>query len=270
MSLTVRTALAAACGALALAAPAEAQAPGKFRLNLSYEGKLLVKVLDITVSQEATDTAYSSTIRLKSSGVLSAFKKIQQNASARGTIVDGAARPGYFRHQNIDGKRNRKVEVRWAGGDVVTTATPAYGSMGNPPATKAQKLESADPVTQLVRIALGDNRNQFCTGSLKFFDGKQRYNLEFTGRTNAAPDAREKRLGLVNPVRCRVVYREIAGFKKKPPEKRNQGLNKPITVGFAQVGPNGPWVISSLTGSTPLGNATIELASVSTSGAAPD
>ena len=266
MSLFVRSAAAVAIGAAALslgaaAGPAEAQSAR--RLTLSYDGKLLVKVLDIDVVQQVDADSYESTIRLKSSGVLSAFKKIQQTATARGTIAGGTARPGWFRHQNVDGKRNRRVEVRWTGGDVVTSATPAYGNMGHPPASKAQRLESADPVTQLVRIALGDDRNDFCTGAMKFFDGKQRYNLEFSGRTLGEPNAREKKLGLTSPVRCRVVYREIAGFKKKPPEKRNQGLNKPINIAFARVGRDGPWVISSLTGSTPLGAATIELSAIS-------
>ena len=275
MSHIIRLGLAAAAtaaaGALVLAAPAaEAQAPGKFRMNLAYEGRLLVKVLDVSITQEADDNGYSSTARLTSYGVLAAFKKINQVATARGGIDRGLARPALFTHHNRASKKGRRIEVRWSGAGVTAVATPRYKSLGEPPATAAQKAESVDPVTGLMRLALSDRQAQLCTGTLKFFDGKQRYDLVFSGRAASTPTAREKRLGLINTIRCNVVYREIAGFKKKPPAERNQGLNKPIKIVFGQRGAGGPWVLSSLTGSTPLGNAVIELTRVTSSGATPE
>jgi hypothetical protein len=266
----IRTGLAAVAGLAVLAAPAVAQAPGKFRMTLDYDGKLLVKVLDVSITQTADDNGYTSTAHLTSYGVLAAFKKINQTATARGGIDRGVARPVAFTHRNQANPKGRKIDVRWGGGSVVTTAVPAYRNLGHPPASLAQKLEAVDPITGLMRLALSDRQAQLCTGTLKFFDGKQRYDLAFSGRSAPAPSAREKRLGLINPVRCNVVYREIAGFKKKPPEKRNQGLNRPITMTFAQVGAGGPWVISSMTGATPLGNAVIELARVRRSGETPE
>lgn len=263
----------AAAGALMLAAPAaEAQAPaaGKFRMNLAYEGRLLVKVLDVSITQEADDSGYTSTARLTSYGVLAAFKKINQVASARGGVDAGVARPSLFTHHNKASKKGRKIEVRWTGAGVSTVATPRYKSLGEPPASAAQRAESVDPITGLMRLALSDRQAQLCQGTLKFFDGKQRYDLVFSGRAASAPTSREQRLGLVNTIRCNVVYREIAGFKKKPPAERNQGLNKPIKIVFGQAGANGPWVISSLTGSTPLGNAVIELSRLTKSGETPE
>ncbi|HYE41837.1 MAG TPA: DUF3108 domain-containing protein [Caulobacteraceae bacterium] len=270
MSLIFRTAAAGLAAAVALAVPAEAQAPSRFRMNLGYDGRLVVKVLDISISQTADNSTYSSSVKLRSYGVLSAFKKIEQSASARGRIDNGVAKPAVFTHQNHVKERARKVEARWTGADVVTVASPAYNKMGDPPASRAQRLEAVDPVTNLLRFALADSQADFCRGTVKFYDGKQRYDLTFSGRTTVQPNAREKKLGLVNPVQCRVVYREVAGFKKKPPEKKNQGLKKPITMSFAQVGQGGPWVISSITGSTPLGNAVIELQRVNTSGETPE
>lgn len=268
MSFLIRASLAAAAGAAALAAPAEAQAPSKFRLNLGYDGKLLVKVLDINVVQQADDNGFASTVSMRSYGVLSAFKKIQQTARANGRIDAGVARPGVFSQKNIDGADTRAVRVTWTGGDVVTSAQPAYKNMGHPPATRAQRLESIDPVTALLRVSLTDRQAQLCTGVWKFFDGKRRYDLVFSGRATSAPNAREARLGLINPVRCKVAYREVAGFKRK--KEKNQGIRRPFDVAFAQAGRGGPWVISSLTGHTPLGSAVIELASVSATGNTPE
>lgn len=266
-----RTGLAAAAGLLVLSAPAEAQAPsGKFRMKLAYEGRLLVKVLDVAITQEADDNGYVSTAQVTSYGVLAAFKKINQVATARGVIDRGVARPTQFNHHNKASKRGRRIEVRWTGAGVTTTATPRYKSLGEPPASPAQKAEAVDPVTGLMRLALSDRQAQLCTGTLKFFDGKQRYDLVFSNRAASNPTTRERRLGLVNTIRCNVVYKEVAGFKKKPPAQRNQGLNKPIAIVFGQAGANGPWVMSSMTGSTPLGNAVIELSRLTSSGATPE
>lgn len=265
-----RTGLAAAAGLLVLSAPAEAQAPGKFRMKLAYEGRLLVKVLDVSITQEADANGYVSTAQVTSYGVLAAFKKINQVATARGRIDGGSARPSQFNHHNRASKRGRRIEVRWNGANVSTVATPRYKSMGEPPASAAQRAEAVDPVTGLMRLALADRQAQVCTGTLKFFDGKQRYDLVFSGRAASSPTPRERRLGLINTVKCNVVYREVAGFKKKPPAERNQGLKKPIAMVFGQAGANGPWVISSMTGQTPLGNAVIELARLTKSGETPE
>ncbi len=278
MSPVLRISLAAAAGAALLSAPAvtpaeaqaPSQAPGKFRMNLAYEGKLIVKVLDVSITQQADDSGYTTTAHLTSYGVLSAFKKINQTATARGGIDRGLARPSAFTHRNLANKKGRKIDVRWSGANVTTVATPAYRNMGSPPASAAQKAEAVDPITGLMRLALSDSQTQLCTGTLKFFDGKQRYDLVFSGRSTAQPNTRERRLGLITPVRCTVTFREVAGFKPKPPAERNQGLKKPISITFAQAGAGGPWVMSSITGQTPLGGATIELTRLTRSGETPE
>jgi hypothetical protein len=266
--------LAAAAAAFLLALPAAAQAPGlsRFQFSLGYDGKLLFKVLDIQVDQSADANAFSSSARLKSSGILALFRKFDLRASAQGRIVNDQAVPGVFHSQNIDGKSNRKLDVTWTGTDVETIAQPPFrpDQLGDPPASREQKLESIDPITGLMRITLGDSQGEFCRGALKFFDGKQRYNLEFLDRHVVRPNAREMSLGLVNPVSCNVKFREVSGFHaKKRASEQNQGLQRPIVIGFAELGRNGPWVISYLDADTPLGHALIELQRIKSSGKAP-
>lgn len=256
-----------AFGLVALAAapgPVSAQtAPvTDLKLALRYDGRLLVKVLDITLDHTIRDGAIENRTRLRSYGVLSAFKKLDQRASGTARLVDGEARSVNFTHQNIDGKRDRKVTVAWRDSDVVTTSSPQYDFMGDPPASLAQKRESNDPLTQLLNVSLSGSSREICTGALKIFDGKQRYNLEFVDRTPTELSKREKDLGLKSAVQCRVLYKEVAGFKKKPPEKQNQGLKRPILITFARIGDAGPWVMSDVVAETPLGKARIELKSM--------
>ncbi|HWE47875.1 MAG TPA: DUF3108 domain-containing protein [Caulobacteraceae bacterium] len=253
-----RLGLSALAGAGVGACPAVAQGPGPgpFHVSLGYDGRLILKVLDIEVEATAAAQSYSASARLRSLGVLAAFKHFDTRAEARGRIAGGQAWPGTFHSQNLDGKANRRTDVVWSPETVTSTINPPVRSMGDPPATSAQKLEAIDPVSGVVRVALAAEP---CGRTLRFFDGKQRYDLDFTTGAQARPDAREQRLGLTHPVHCAVKFREVAGFKKKPPSERNQGLKHPIAVGFARVGANGPWVISSASSQTPLGAATITL-----------
>ena len=240
-------------------APAARAQDGEMRLSLSYDGRLLVKVLDINVDQRATTYGHSSTARLTSYGILAAFKHIDERANSSGRISRGDPRPGQFSYANLAGKTKRRVETAWTDGDVTMHANPPFKSLGDTLPTRAQKLAAADPLTELMRMTLNGQRADLCRQTYHFFDGKQLYDLQFYNPRPAAGGAREQRLGLVNLLRCDVRYIEVAGFKKKPPSKANQGIRRPIVVDFGQLGQNGPWVLSSLHAQTPLGNAVIDL-----------
>jgi hypothetical protein len=250
----------AAVMALALCGAARAQSPATpVSLSLAYDGSLYIKVLDIHFDEQATPTGFGASASLRSYGILAAFKTFNIKASSHGRIEAGAPRPGVFLYDNRDGERDRKVRVSWREGEVTAVSTPPYGGLGHPPATLEQKLSSADPLTQLLRITLAQTPGDVCTGAPRFFDGKQLYALEFDhGQTIALTDA-QRALGLTSAVRCAVTYREIAGFKAKSPKKPEPGLKSRISAVFGQFGQDGPWAMIKVTASTGLGPAVIEL-----------
>ncbi len=254
--------------AVALLTPAAGRADGEVRLSLGYDGRLLVKVLDIEVQARADRSGFGADARLTSTGILALVKHVHQVASAEGRIVDGEPRPGTFETQNLGGKTHRKVHVVWSAGQVAMTAQPAFDNLGEPPASPQQKLSAADPLTQLMRLTLGGSREKSCGRSYLFFDGKQLYALDFGPASDAPLSAREQRLGLSGAFHCDLRYREVAGFRKKPPSKKNQGLNRPIELEFARLGATGPLLITNLRADTPLGRASIDLARVQSGGRA--
>ena len=271
MRWLVCAAIAASLLRPAAAAPTVPASPdGELHLSLGYDGRLLVKVLDIEVEARADRTGFGAEAQLSSSGILALVKHIHQVASSQGRIEDGEPRPGQFETQNFGGKTHRKSRTVWSGGQVTTTAQPAYDSLGDPPASPQQKLAAADPLTQLMRLTLGGSRDHSCGRSYLFFDGKQLYALDFGPAADASSNSRELRLGLMAAFRCDVRYREVAGFRKKPPAKRNQGLERPIELRFARLGPDGPLLITSLSAETPLGRASIDLERVRQGGRLPD
>ena len=178
--LFFRTGLAAAAGLLVLSAPAEAQAPGKFRMKLAYEGRLLVKVLDVAITQEADDNGYVSTAQVTSYGVLAAFKKINQVATLAALHRQRHGAPG-----PVQPPQQGRPSAAAARGALDRRRRHRRGHAalqepGRAAATPAQKAEAVDPVTGLMRLALSDRQAQVCPGTLKFFDGKQRYDLVFS------------------------------------------------------------------------------------------
>jgi hypothetical protein len=231
------------------------------RLSLAYDGRLILKVLDIHVEQRLSATGYGASAQLASFGALALFKKFDVRATTEGRIADGEAEPAVFHYENQDGKRDRHVVAAWTGADVSVTSTPPYADLGQPPASHAQKLAAADPLTQLMRITLASNQANPCSGGAHlFFDGKQLYALDFGAAASGGELLdNQARLGLTNLVHCSVRYREVAGFKAKPPAQRNQGLKRAINVTFAQAGAGGPWVMALMRAETPLGPAYVEL-----------
>jgi hypothetical protein len=235
-------------------------------LNLGYDGKLLVRILSIEVQQEARTRDYQSTMHITAEGPLAAFRKLDVRARTSGRLNRGDAKPVNFSYDSR-GKKGRQVSAQWTGDDVVATASPAFKSMGEPPANRNQRLESADPLTQMMRFALADNP---CTGSARFFDGKQRYNLVLSSRGPGELDEKQKALGLVSPIRCTARYEKVAGFKADTNGAPDALSMRDMPMSFARVGADGPWVITQMTVGTALGPAQLKLARVSATGAEPD
>lgn len=251
----------AVLAALALIAAAPAQAQEETRLSLAYDGRLILKVLDIHVEQRLSPSGFGASAQLASFGALALFKTFDVKATSEGRIENGEARAGVFHYENKDGRRDRHVVATWSTSDVAVTSTPPYGDLGHPAASLAQKLAATDPLTQLMRMTLASGQANPCGGGAHlFFDGKQLYALDFgAGVAGGELLSSQDHLGLTNLVRCSVRYREVAGFKAKPPEQRNQGLKRAIEVTFAQIGAGGPWVMALMRADTPLGPAYVEV-----------
>lgn len=252
-------ALLTALGLMAAGAAA-AQPQSETNLSLGYDGRLVLKVLDIGVEERLGPTGFGASAHLKPYGVLALFKKFDVQATTQAPVVGGQLQPAAFFYENHDGKRDRKVHVAWSASEVTVSSTPPYADLGSPPATLAQKLAAADPLAQLVRISLTPPGGDPCAGGERlFFDGKQLYALDFVQAQPASLPDDQQQLGLTKAVQCRVKFREVAGFKPKPPSQRNQGLKRAISVTFGELGDTGPWLIATMQAETPLGPAYIQL-----------
>jgi hypothetical protein len=197
------------------------------------------------------------------------LKRIDIDAKTQGRLrADGHAYPDTFIFDNFNGKRTKHVQIDWTADDVKVTANPPYGNLGQPSATRAQKLMATDPLTHFVRVAGASGPEEICRGPDYFFDGKQFYSLEFGRPQPAKPSDQMRELGLVNAAQCTVHMTQIAGYKPKKPGE-GDGLKGPITMVFAQARAGGPWVVADVNVETVIGRADIVLRKMDVSGQVP-
>jgi hypothetical protein len=257
----------AAALALLSAAPTQADAPAAgddLTLSLGYDGKLYVKILSVELEQTTGKRSFQSKLRVLAQGPLALFKKLDVVASSRGSVEHGAPAPETFNYVSKSGSKQRVLTADWTGKDVETSASPAFASMGEPPATRSQRLESADPLTQLMRLALAD---QPCVGVARFYDGKQRYNLNLRNLGAAKLDETQRAMGLQSPIRCEAKYEKVAGFKLNKAKADQDAVSmRDMTINFARLGADGPWVIANLTLDTGIGPAHLRLSRMKVKG----
>ena len=118
-----------------------------------------------------------------------------------------------FVSQNKDGKKNRRVDLKYLKDDFEMTATPRFGNLGDPAATVEQALDAKDPVTALISFALEPRAEgeDPCGGPLKIFDGRQLTHLHLTnqGMTEVRSEAWSGQA-----FECHIRMDKVAGCKE--------------------------------------------------------
>ena len=190
---------------------------------------------------------YSTASHFETSGIVSMFWQAKIEASSNGQIAPHALTPGVYDslYQRGSDKKER-VKVTFAGSEPAVQADPPYPTDQNP-VSPEQKKEGMDPLSAVTLILSGlkaDAGNP-CGTVAPVFDGRRRYNIEFTYLKDEKPDV-ETPLGRGKAHLCLLHYHQIAGFK---PKIMKEGKAFPPIYGwFADVpnpnGPNGHFVIA--------------------------
>lgn len=247
------------------AQPLTATAPatsGARTLSTSYDAAWTgVSAAQITVAVSMTHNAFSATANLRPAGLTSLTNHLRKSttytAQSRGAFgPNGSALPAHYNHHG--GKKNRQVSVDFAPRDVAVSATPIFGSMGDPAASAAQRREAVDSLTAIVSL-ISAAPEDACSQTLKIFDGRARYNL------NLSPAGAEhiKVAGYRGTAtKCTIAYKRVAGFEKKKDEKPL--FDRPVSIWFAPTS-NGLIAPAKVTVDSNWGPITITLKSMAVS-----
>lgn len=209
-------------------------------MRFVYELKASAWIFIIPVTGKARFNAelqpdtYRITSAVKTTGLADVLVDYDLGLSATGYVRADALDTYAFVSQNSDGKKNRRVELTWGSSDVAADVKPAFGDLGNPPATPDQKIDALDPITALINFALEprDADGSPCGGPIKVFDGRQlsHLHLEYAGMKTVRSDAWRG-----EAIECHVTLEKVAGFKERPePGDDNlAGINGPLRMWLA-------------------------------------
>jgi hypothetical protein len=189
---------------------------------------------NIGIKSSFSGNTYSAVSRLKTAGVVNSFYEAVIDATSVGAINGQGLLPEKYDSNTVNEKQSQKVGLTYSTAGIQLSSDPPYNTKRFP-VTDEQKQGTLDPLSGLVYSlsGLSHTAQKPCGETVRVFDGRRRYDIEltFAGNDKVKTDG-----GYSGPtVKCRVVYKQIAGFKPN----LNKGKPLPvITTWFAAMESN--------------------------------
>jgi hypothetical protein len=216
-------------------------------MEMEYNIKASAWVLILPITGKANfrvtlnkDT-YAIKSHVKTTGLADILVNYDLEIAASGYTTPDGLDTYAFVSQNKDGKKNRRVEMKYLKDDFEMTATPRFGNLGDPAATAEQALDAKDPVTALISFALEPRAEgeDPCGGPLKIFDGRQLTHLHLT---NHGMKTVKSEAWSGEAFECHIRMDKVAGYKAGEADKDNlSGIDGPLRMWLAPL-PNGSHV----------------------------
>ncbi|MEL6665160.1 MAG: DUF3108 domain-containing protein [Pseudomonadota bacterium] len=216
-------------------------------MEMEYNIKASAWVLILPITGKANfrvtmnkDT-YAIKSKVKTTGLADILVNYDLEIAASGYTTTEGLDTYAFVSQNKDGKKNRRVEMKYLKDDFEMTANPKFGNLGDPAATVEQALEAKDPVTALISFALEPRAEgeDPCGGPLKIFDGRQLTHLHLT---NHGMKQVKSEAWSGSAFECHIRMDKVAGYKAGESDKDNlSGIDGPLRMWLAPL-PNGAHV----------------------------
>jgi hypothetical protein len=208
--------------ALAIA-PGRSADSGRITLRVEVFGSGGMQVAtDRTIIDEAGGQ-YAIIGDLGTSGLAGLFQNFQSHSEVRGRLASAAERPEAFhadiRRNGTD--RHDRVDYR-ADGTASGSSTPTASGA----ATGASAIPgrgTVDPLTAYFVVERQLGRGGSCTISVPVFDGRHRYNLQFTdaGQQSLTPSGNHRFSGVARL--CHMRRDDVAGYPTEQLEMPKRG-----------------------------------------------
>lgn len=216
-------------------------------MRMEYQIKASAWLLFLPVTGKANFNVemnkdnYTIRSKVKTTGLADVFVNYDMDLAASGYTSPQGLRTYAYASQNHDGKKNRRVDLKYLRDSFQMTAKPTFGNLGDPAATTEQVLDANDPITALITFALEPRApgEDPCGAPMKIFDGRQLTHLHFrnAGLKKVKSDAWQG-----EAYECHVTMDKVAGYKKGESNKDNlSGIEGPLRMWLAPL-PNGATV----------------------------
>jgi hypothetical protein len=207
---------------LAWADPAAAADHLRLRYDLYVSN---MRAIEINQEIELAETSYTSAMSVRSKGMAGLFMKIETDMKATGSIVNGVPLPASFRIAQKD----RRASVNW---DDPTKPEAVRDPDLNP--RKAGAIDAAlaepaaDPLTAILHQGFA-GEDKVCSGAERVYNGREVTEYRFERLDDGQFGKSDASVYRGPVVRCRLVYRMIAGFSDRAMEKN---AAEPVVITF--------------------------------------
>ena len=172
-----------------------------YKLKLNILG-VQIKIGEINSYLEIKDNDYSLKFSLSSENLVNIVTSINGEGNVNGKVKNLSLYPEDYQYEYTKKKKNKNTQILFYNSNVSSSSTiPKFDKNKLTPITDGMLNEVIDPVTAI--IYLGNyTLNKECTNSYKIFDGKRRYNLNYTNKFTKG-----------DYTICRLTQKKIGGFK---------------------------------------------------------
>jgi len=227
----------------------------------SFSGEYTVSFLGIPVAYSRfnstfKDGAYSVKGAFSAAGLAKIFDDTKGSLSSSGRIDDGTVRPARFHSDYTSGKKAYTIDVRFAGGDVVSTeVTPPPKKRGKDwVAIRSVDLKGVvDPLA--VTMIGAESPDKVCGRRIKLYDSEMRADLTLSYASSGTISVK----GYSGPtVTCSLHVDPVAGYRKGRKAIDFLRTKSRIAVTFAPLGQTGVYAPVRATVGTEIGTITIQ------------
>lgn len=174
---------------------------------------LAMPVLTVDVASRVDPRAYSTSVALRTAGILGFFAPWESHVTALGAIEGVLVRPTSYRADSAYRDRAQQIDLEYGRAGVVHGAVRGVLTDGErDDVPDALRDGTLDPVSASAAVARRLAATGTCAGTVSVFDGLRRYDLRYEdlGTAELPPSRRDRYQG---PARhCRAAIEPIAGF----------------------------------------------------------
>ena len=214
---------------------AAASSAGPIQVYVEYGGSVyFLRVADITVSAAINPDSYAAAATFRSAGLLRWFDDTDIEATATGYRRPDGFAPLRYEHVNHASNKGRVVGIDFQDGVALPDVQPPFGSMGEPPASDAERAGAIDPISTILSLMTRSFSQDaaVCEGRAPVFDGKARYDLVFR---NAGRERVRTEAWRGYAIECQAYLEPISGYDPgdRPSEAETE---RPVTIWLAPIG----------------------------------
>jgi hypothetical protein len=154
-------------------------------IEADYSASILVfRVGRVTLDAELGTERYTARAHVEAAGLAALFTDFSIDSDVEGRFAESGPVPVNYGHIERTGDKTRIIDVDFEDGVARATASPAFSTWGDPPASESDRTGVVDPMTATLLLSelVAAAEAAPCAGSIPVFDGKQRYDLNLVAR----------------------------------------------------------------------------------------